>query len=126
MTLRISRQIHTPPSAAESWDERMEGEDKGLISSWLRGIEKAKETPELAIKAKAGELPPMPWKGGVERTIKAAKIGALHYLAAWQGLRGEDLDIDLDTEVIKTCTRTNVTVIFTGDIKKLLAEADTN
>ncbi|WP_201740770.1 hypothetical protein [Rhodoferax sp. TS-BS-61-7] len=102
----------------------MEGKDKGLIASWLRGIEKAKEEPALAAKARAGELPPLPWKGGVERAIKGSKIGALHYLAAWQGLRGEDLDVDMNDEVSMTCTRTQVTVLFTGDLKKLLAETD--
>ena len=102
----------------------MEGEDKGLIASWLRGIEKAKEDARLAQKALAGELPPMPWKGGVERAIKGGKIGALHYLAAWQGLRGENLDVSFNDELQMTCTRTQVTVLFTGDLKKLLADSE--
>lgn len=122
--MRIQESIARPPSLAERWQDRMEGVDKGLIASWLRGIEKGKEDPALAAKARAGELPPLPWKGGVERAIKGSKIGALHYFAAWQGLRGEDLDVDMNDEVSMTCTRTQVTVLFTGDLKKLLAETD--
>lgn len=122
--MRIQESITRPPRLAERWEDRMEGPDKGLIASWLRGIEKAKEDPALAAKAFAGELPPLPWKGGVEKAIKGSKIGALHYLAAWQGLRGEDLDINMNDEFEKTCTRTQVTVLFTGDLKKLLVESD--
>ena len=99
----------------ESWAERWGGPDKGLICSWLRGIEKAKESPELAAQASRGELPSLPWVGG-GKAIKAGKrIGALHYLAMWQGLRGENLSIDLATGATHTCTLTGMAVIFTGD-----------
>ncbi|BEP62324.1 hypothetical protein GmRootV213_28780 [Variovorax sp. V213] len=40
---------------------RWRGPDKGLICSWLRGVEKAKESPELAAQALRGELPSLPW-----------------------------------------------------------------
>lgn len=41
------------------------------------------------------------------------KIGSLQYLAAWQGLRGENLEIDTDAEVTVTCSKTGVPVTFT-------------
>lgn len=122
--------IPTPPNGAsmivecsfssaspqgESWVERWGGPDKGLICSWLRGIEKAKESPELAAQASRGELPSLPWVGG-GKAIKAGKrIGALHYLAMWQGLRGENLSIDFATGATHTCTLTGMAVTFTGD-----------
>lgn len=78
-----------------------------------------KKEPELARLAENGELPPMGWKGGVENTIKTGKrYGTLFYLAQWQGIRGEHLDIDLDLEHELVCSRTGVKVIFTGDLKK--------
>lgn len=58
-------------------------------------------------------------EGGVENTIKTGKkYGTLFYLAQWQGIRGEHLDIDLDLEHELVCSRTGVKVIFTGDLKK--------
>ncbi len=75
--------------------------------------------PELATRAMNGELPPMGWKGGVEKQIKAkVKYGVLHYLAQWQGIRGDDLDIDLSQEPELTCSKTGVRVIFTLDFEK--------
>lgn len=52
------------------------------------------------------------------------KIGALHYLAAWQGLRGEDLHLDTDAEISVTCSKTGVPVTFTLDITKLFKAAE--
>lgn len=99
------------------------GPDLGLICSWLRGIEMGRERPDLATKAKAGELPVLPWKGGIEKKIlRRDKIGAFQYLAAWQGLRGEDLDIDTATDQQMACSRTGVPVTFTSDIERLLKE----
>ena len=46
------------------------------------------------------------------------KIGTHFYLAQWQGLRGDDLNIDLASEPQLTCARTGMTVIFTGNVKK--------
>lgn len=46
----------------------------------------------------------------------------MSYLAEWQGLRGEDLDIDLSEEVEVFCCRSHIRVIFTSDLKKLGAE----
>ena len=111
--MKIECKTSNPTILGESFDERWNGPDQGLICSWLRGIEKAKESPDLADKAKAGELPVLAWKGGVEKAIKSgAKFGSLNYLATWQGLRGEDLCVDLDREAQLTCSRTGVTVVF--------------
>jgi hypothetical protein len=123
--MRVHCSISTPPSQAGlSWAQRWEGPDRGLISCWLRGIAIASERPQDAALALAGEFPSLPWKGGVPVALKARKkIGALEYLATWQGLRGADLDVELDAEVKLTCTRTGVTVTFTGDTNKLFAAA---
>lgn len=62
----------------------------------------------------------MHWKGGVSRALKKKdKFGALQYLAQWQGLRGEDLSIDLEAEVILICSATDMVVTFTPDLTKL-------
>ncbi len=75
--------------------------------------------PEVAAAAVRGELPPAGWKGGVEKKLKKKeKIGTFFYLAQWQGMRGEDLDIDLEEEPELVCTKTGMRVIFTGDFEK--------
>lgn len=110
---------------SNDWYKNWEGPDKGLICSWLRGIEKSREDPDLATKAAASELPVLAWKGGVNKFIKRTdKVGALHYLATWQGLRGDDLHIDTELEVRMVCTRTGVPVLFTANISKLLEAQD--
>lgn len=102
-----------------SYNERWNGPDKGLITCWEVGRKLSKKEPELAEKAKAGELPVLVWKGGVEKKInKKEKYGTFFYLAQWQGLRGEDLDIDLTQETEITCSKTNMKVIYTGDDEK--------
>lgn len=119
MTQHIHRSYKEPTREGLSWAERWEGPDKGLITCWEVGRELSEKDPELAARAKKGELPPAGWKGGVEKTTKQKeKYGTLFYLAQWQGLRGDDLDIDLskDTELI--CSRTGMKVIFTGDVEK--------
>lgn len=124
--MKIECKISNPPILGDSFEERWNGPDQGLICSWLRGIEKAKESPDLAEKAKAGELPVLAWKGGVEKALKSgAKVGSVHYLATWQGLRGEDLCIDLDRDVQLTCSRTGVTVLFVSSEQLLLAPEET-
>lgn len=121
----VQASITNPPPDSNAWSVRMEGPDRGVINAWLRGIEKSKESPALVTAAKAGELPLMAWKGGVEKAIaRKDKVGSLHYLAAWQALRGEDLNVDTDSEVSMTCTRTGVPVLFTLDIGKLLPATD--
>ena len=116
----VSCRVQSPPVLSSIWEERWEGPDRGIVASWLRGIEKAAESPALAGAALGGELPVLPWKGGVAKKIKAkGKIGSHLYLAMWTGLRGQDLDLDTEEEVEMTCTRTSVTVTFTHDVDKL-------
>ena len=90
-----------------------------MIACWERGRDKKQEAPALAIKALNGQLVPLPWKGGVEKALKTKqKYGSLNYLAMWQGLRGEDLNIDTEEEFVLICTATNMTVVFTNDLAK--------
>jgi len=117
---RIRRSYGEPDrenlTQVETWNQ----EDKGLIKNYEVGRALAKSKPELAEKAKKGELPLLGYKGGVEKELKKKeKIGALNYVAKWQALRGENLNIDLDEEVILICTKTNVKVTFTMDLEKL-------
>lgn len=102
-----------------SYDERWGNVDLGLITSWERGREMSLEKPDLAKRALSGELPILPWRGGFEKANKKkSNYGALNYLAMWQGLRGEDLNIDVDKESILTCTATGMAVVFTSDLTK--------
>lgn len=77
------------------------------------------ETPSLAERAAAGQLIVLPWKGGVEKAIKVAKFGSFFYLAMWQGLRNEDLNIDKAKETLLVCSATGVPVVFTSEIQKI-------
>lgn len=114
--------IAAAPRQGHSYAERWEGPDKGLLCCWLRGIEKGREDPHLAAQCLRGELPVLAWKGGIEKALKskALKVGSMQYLATWQGLRGEDLDIDDEAEPRITCTRTGVTFLYTLNTAKLL------
>lgn len=118
---KVKRPITEPIRERMSWSETWKGTDHGLIRSWERGREMRKERPELAEAALRGELPPLPWKGGIEGSPKfKSKYGVMKYLALWQGLRNEDLDVPLneDEEESLTCSRTGVTVRFTRDFEK--------
>lgn len=103
-----------PPPLACDWATRWEGPDAGLIAAWRRGLEKRSESPALAAAALAGELPVLAWRGGVEKSIKGEKSGTLLYLATWHGLRGDDLAIDTESEIRKTCARHGVTVVYSA------------
>jgi len=117
--MKVQRSIKSPLRADLSWEDKWAGADRGLIACWERGRQKAIESPDLVIKAAAGQLVSLPWKGGVETATKAMKKhGTLFYLAMWQGLRGDDLQIDVDAEVTLTCTVTGMRVTFTGDLEK--------
>ncbi|MCP4612921.1 MAG: hypothetical protein GY845_29870 [Planctomycetes bacterium] len=119
MNQRIFRSYKEPNREGLSWNERWRGCDKGLITCWEVGRELSQKKPELAERARNGELPILAWKGGVEKKIKKKeKYGTLSYLAQWQGLRGEDLDIDLTQETELICSRTCMKVIYTGDVTK--------
>jgi hypothetical protein len=117
--MKLHRSITEPIRETVSWEQRWSAEDRGLIACWERGRGKRLEDPLLAEKASNGQLVLLPWKGGVEKAIKKKqKFGTLNYLAMWQGLRGEDLNIDLAEEVVLNCTATGMAVVFTSDITK--------
>jgi hypothetical protein len=117
--MKIHRSITKPVREGATWDERWNAEDDGLIVCWERGREKRLEDPSLAAQAAAGQLVVLPWKGGVEKAIKKKqKFGSLFYLAMWQGLRGEDLNIHPTEEIVLNCTTTGMAVVFTGDMAK--------
>ena len=78
------------------------------------------ESP-LAKQAEQGELPVLGWKGGVKKGLKdytTKRYGTLRYLAQWQGLRGKDLNINLEKEVQLICTGTKQRVIYTSEREK--------
>ena len=81
------------------------------------GRQKRVEEPELAARADNRELVVLVWKGGVDEKLKAEKKrGTLKYLATWQGLRGEDLDIALDGEQVIVCSKTGQNVVFNAKL----------
>lgn len=119
MADRIQRSCSEPIRQNLSFEQRWRQADNGLIFSWETGRRLRKQDPDRARRAEAGELPVSGWRGGLAEPLKAGvKYGTLHYLAEWQGLRGEDLDIDPAQEVTLACTRTGTRVIYTGDSKK--------
>ena len=121
--MKIHKSVTDPIRQGATWDERWNAEDKGLIACWERGREKRLEDPLLAAQADGGQLVVLPWKGGVERAIKKKqKFGSLFYLAMWQGLRGEDLNIDSSQEITLNCNATGMTVVYTFDIAKYVEE----
>lgn len=127
-TSRAIQRSHAEPARSRlGWHETWQGPDSGLIKNWEIGRKLAIQNPGLASRARAGELPPLNWKGGGDRTlVKREKFGSLRYLAQWQGLRGEDLSISLDSEVTIKCAKTQMIVTFTPDIRKILNESETN
>ena len=119
MSQRIYRSIDLPLRTGLNRDELWEGHDQGLIKCWEVGRQRAARFPDLARQCLAGELPVLGWKGGVSLSLKKLeKYASLKYLAQWQGLRGEDLDVDLDEERVQTCARTGMVVTFTPDRAK--------
>ena len=117
--MKIHRSISEPIRENITWEERWSGVDQGLIACWERGREKGREDAALAAQARDGQLVVLPWKGGVEKAIKKKqKFGTLFYLAMWQGLRGDDLNIEADKEVVFTCAATGMAVVFTNDPAK--------
>lgn len=116
--MRIFRSNREQKREGLSWDERWKGRDKGLIACWEVGNALSQKDHQLAEKARNGELPVLGWKGGVSKKIQGKKYGPLYYLAQWQGLRGEDLDIDIAQEKEMTCSKTGMRVIYTADPAK--------
>lgn len=117
--MNIHRSITEPSRLAANWEEKWNGSDQGLIACWERGRKKASEDPIVASQARAGKLVLLPWKGGVDKAIKLKqKYGSLNYLAMWQGLRGDDLNINTEEETVVTCAATKMVVVFTNDLAK--------
>lgn len=115
MTRYLRRSIDEPIREGLTMDRLWNGDDKGLIWCWERGRQKRAEQPELAAQAENHELPVLAWKGGVAKKLEGGtKPGTLKYLATWQGLRGQDLEIALDDEQLIVCRKTGQTVAFSA------------
>ncbi len=117
--MRVQRSISASLREGLSTEQAWHGADGGLIACWERGRRLATEDSGLSKLALEGQLVPLPWKGGVEKKLKQKiKVGTLRYLAMWQGLRGEDLDIETEAEPAVRCTVHGQTVLFTNDHDK--------
>lgn len=115
MTRYLRRSINEPIREGLSVYALWNGDDHGPIWCWERGRQKRAEQPELAAQAENGELPLLAWKGGVAKKLEVGtKSGTLKYLATWQGLRGQDLEIALDYEQLIVCRKTGQTVAFSA------------
>lgn len=118
--MRVVKNISDPPRGLLDYAIAWEGEDKGLIAAWEKGVERSQVDKELVARAIAGELVVLPWKGGISKPIKSkVKYGSLLYIAMLQGLKGENLDVDTEIEFTLVCSKTNSQVTFTPDLKKL-------
>ena len=115
----VSRKISDPIRTDLTREELWEASDKGLILCWETGRQLAQLNHDLSALAVAGELPVLGWKGGTDRALKKnSKFGSLRYLAQWQGLRGDDLNIDTSAERTLKCVKTGMSVTFTQDSTK--------
>lgn len=120
--MRHTSSVNDQPTPGHTFEDRWEGPDRGLRTSWLRGIEKAIADTELRDAALRGELPVLAWQGGGKAIKAGRRMGSLHYLAMWQGLRGEDLCVDDVMGAEMTCSLTKMVVTFTGDVAALGTE----
>lgn len=95
MPNRIERSIREPFRENLTWKEAWEGPDEGIIFCWEKGCRERQERPEDAVRAQNGELINLDLRGTVTKKLKAEKkAGSFFYVAAWQGIRDEDLNID--------------------------------
>lgn len=117
--MRVFKSINDPVVDVLNYDKRINGPDRGLINAWYVGRRLAARDLDLSARAKAGELPVLNVKGGVKKKMKGEKVGSLWYVATLQGLRGEDLDVDPDIDIVMRCARFDVEVLFTLDHEKL-------
>jgi hypothetical protein len=94
---------------------------------WKGGTENLMEIadPDLVPQAEEGELTSLPLQNGMKslkldgtqddrKTPKKPQplVGSLKYMAMWQGLRNEDLDVALLSKTVITCTKTQRKVVF--------------
>lgn len=127
MTTNVISSKNAPQRAGLTHEEIWDGPDQGLIMSWEVGRARAMTYPELAQQCLSGQLPILGWKGGVSRALKKReKFGSLKYLAQWQGLRGEDINIDCSKEHTLTCINTGMAVTFTSDKAKYVNQSTEN
>lgn len=110
LTVASSSWLRDELTMGQKWN----GPDKALIFCWETGRRRALAEPSLAAKARAGELPELPWKGGAIDPIPKSRCreGNFYYLATWQGLRGDWLVIDTEQAIKLTCSRTGLIVTF--------------
>jgi hypothetical protein len=110
----LFRSISRPIREGLSQHERWRDVDRGITYCWERGRQIRERNPDLAERAEAGELVMLLWQGGVETKLKEGyrKTGNLWYLAMWLGLRGDDLQIDMESTYTKTCTLHHQTVHY--------------
>jgi hypothetical protein len=125
--MHVRRSVAEPIRSGLSIEVRWKGPDQGMVAAWERGREISAETnpdsQDLTARARRGELVILPWKGGVERALKVKqKFGTMRYLAMWQGLRGDDLDVDLESESTLECSATGMLVTYTSDSAKYAGE----
>ncbi len=119
MHTRIRRSIKEPYRTGLNYAAIWQGPDKALICCWEVGRQLREKDREIAARAGKGELVSLPWKGGTGNfeELPAGKkppvrYGTLRYLAMWQGLRGEDLDIEIESQITLVCTRAKRPVVF--------------
>jgi len=115
MSTFLHRPISEPIRENLCWEELWKRADEGLIYCWERGRQLQEEQPELATRARKGELVMLWWRGGVEEKILGEKVGTYAYLATWQGLRGDDLNIDTQSSQSLVCSRTDQKVTYRRD-----------
>lgn len=118
--------VSSPLRVNLTWEQNWAGPDEGIIACWERGRQKRLDEPDLALRAEGGELVTLAWRGGTEtievpessegKTRSNKRYGTLNYLATWQGLRGEDLNIDTSLEYTIVCTRTSCMVTFRAEL----------
>lgn len=110
----INRSIDNPLREDLTWVERWNGPDRGLICSWEVGRRISVLDPILSQRAASGELVSLPWKSDT-----------FYYLAMWQGLRGEDLAIDITTEQTIICQVSRKKVVYKPVVTPLEHDAKT-
>lgn len=119
----LGRSLAEPIRTGLSWTEAWQGPDRGLICCWERGREMrttgevypkdGSQPPQpLWKRAAGGELLRLPWKNGIELQNGPGLFAPLQYLAMWQGLRGEDLHIELEGGQVCVCTVSGRRVTF--------------
>ncbi len=105
MDSSLNRAVEIPIRCGLSTDELWSGPDRGLIWCWERGRQKRVEDPMLATQASNGELIRLVWKRGT-----------FQYLATWQGIRGENLDLALDSERTIVCAVSGKSFVFKAGV----------